>query len=446
MATTLLAFGSGDTILGLDSYPLASPGVGTRISMAAMPTASYSGNGTSGAGFKVTVTIGTPSGPGSVTGVAFLTSIAGGTATSSTGGTVTTGYQVGQGTTVTFVTSSSASLQTFLQGIYVGDTVPMGSTDNYRLTLTLNDNATGTKSFTQYYDTPAVCYLRGTSIATEQGDVTVEQLQIGDMVRTLDGSLKPVKFVGIQAFEPEFVAAAPSQRPVLIRKDAIAAGMPARDLYVSAMHSLYIDDVLVPAVALLNGRSIVRADVPGTVEYFHIELDAHEVIFAEGLPAESFIDDDSRAIFDNAFEYEALYGEGPVLSAYAPRIEEGYTVDAIRRRIATRAGVAFAAPAAPVKVIGHVERLQDGVVEGWATDEVNADTALELDILVDGESVGRTLANRYRTDLDHAGLAGGRCAFSMALPASATSLDQVQVRIAATGAELRKAAATVSAA
>jgi hypothetical protein len=85
---------------------------------------------------------------------------------------------------------------------------------------------------------------------------------------------------------------------------------------------------------------------------------------------------------------------------------------------------------------GHVERLEGGVLEGWVMDETANAAPVELDVLVDGEVVARVLANRYRTDLDHAGLAGGRCAFSVTLPASAVRLSQVVVRRAQDGAVL----------
>lgn len=444
MATTSLLFGDS-TLLGMTSATQISHASATRASFAALPTVSYSGTGpASGSEFTVAVSISsyTDAFP-NPSGVVYITSLgATGQATILGGGSISAGYSFGVGTAVIFTSSSSADLQAFLRGIYIGDTAPLSVSDHFKLNLQFDDGA-GQGGTALYYD--VACYLRGTGIATAQGDVAVEDLRIGDMLRTASGALKPVKFIGTQSFEAEFIAATPSQRPVLIRKDAIGEGLPARDLSVSAMHSLYIDDVLVPAVALVNGVSIVRADAPDGVEYFHIELDRHEVILAEGLPAESFIDDQSRAIFDNAFEYEALYGEGERIAPVAPRIEEGYTVDTIRRRIAARAGVAFAATAAPMSTVGHVERLQDGLLQGWVMNQDAADAAVELDILLDGEVVGRTIANRYRTDLDHAGLAGGRCGFTMMLPAAATSLDQVQVRIAATGIDLRKAAPMVAA-
>ena len=87
------------------------------------------------------------------------------------------------------------------------------------------------------------------------------------------------------------------------------------------------------------------------------------MILAEGVPAETFVDDDSRALFDNVSEYYDLYGIAESQSwLRAPRLEEGYRLEAIRRRIAARAG---SPPAAvPGALAGHVERLDDGELQG----------------------------------------------------------------------------------
>lgn len=442
MATTVLSFGTGNTLLGLETAPTStSPDTGYRASFQALPTVSYAGTAAAST-YTVTLSLLNWGFSGSNHGIGYLTTLAGGSAHDGSNNTLSAGSSFTTGTVVTFTTSTTSSLISFLKGLYLGDTQVITSTDHFKLTMTVSDGTTSAATNTIFYN--VACYLRGTGVTTEHGEVAVEDLRIGDKLRTLDGSLKPIKFIGTQMFEPEFIAATPSQRPVLIRQGAMGANLPARDLYLSPMHSVYVDEVMVPAVALENGVSILRADVPGNVEYFHLELDTHEVILAEGLPAESFIDDESRAVFDNAYEYEMLYGEGERIQPCAPRIEEGYQVEAIRRRFAEMAGVAQAEAAQPARLVGHVERIEDGVLEGWVMDQANGG-AVELEVLVDGETVGRTLANRYRTDLDHAGLAGGRCGFTMALPASASSLEQVQVRTVATGAELRKARAAATA-
>ena len=96
--------------------------------------------------------------------------------------------------------------------------------------------------------------------------------------------------------------------PVCIKAGALGDNVPARDLWISPNHAMYSRrGVLIEAKDLLNGISIVQAQAVETLEYFHIELDSHDVIIAEGALSESFIDDDNRGMFHNAHEYETLY-------------------------------------------------------------------------------------------------------------------------------------------
>lgn len=290
------------------------------------------------------------------------------------------------------------------------------------------NSGTGSSSTTPAY-TVAPCYVRGTLIAVPGGSCAVEDLRTGDVILTADGAAKPVKWIGVSFQTAADIAATPSLRPVLFQPDAIAPGIPTRALFVSPMHGMMIDDVIVPAAALVNGVTILRPDCAGNVDYFHVELDAHELILAEGAAGETFMDDASRAMFDNAAEYTALYGGETVSAMAAPRVQEGYLLEAIHRRLAGT-GVAGAVCG---ELHGVVERITDGVLEGWAT---NGAAPVELEVLVDGEVVSRLLANRFRTDLDDAGIPGGRAGFTVALPASVDSLKQVTVRSAAGGATL----------
>ncbi len=275
----------------------------------------------------------------------------------------------------------------------------------------------------------APCYGRGTLIGVPGGARAVEDLRIGDLIVTADGAAKPVKWIGTSFQTAAGVAATPSLRPVLFQPDAIAPGIPARALLVSPMHGMMIDEVIVPAAALVNGVTVLRPACTGGVDYFHVELDAHELILAEGAAGETFMDDASRTMFDNAAEYTALYGDEAPGEAVAPRVQEGYLLEAIHRRLA---GTAVASPVRG-ELRGLVERITDGILEGWATDGA---APAELEVLVDSEVVSRLLANRFRTDLDDAGIPGGRAGFTVVLPASVDSLGQVQVRSAASGAML----------
>ncbi len=323
--------------------------------------------------------------------------------------------------------AGAASLQAFIQSLHVS--APNGGPDSFQISFSLTDTTTSSgANWVQNFDTTAApCFAPGTRIAVPNGERAVDDLRIGDLVMTATGVAKKVKWLGRRSYTAAQVAANPHVRSVLVRKDAIAPGMPHRDMTLSPMHALLIDDCFVPAVSLINGVTILRNDELAPVSYIHIELDGHDVVFAEGQPAETFVDDASRQMFDNADEYYAIYGaDQGIVSFSAPRLEEGLQLEALRRRIAARAGLP--APAASTgKLRGHVERLEDGVMEGWVVDTASS-TPVELEVLVDGEVVATAIANRYRVDLDHAGIAGGQGGFTVALPASVTSLRQVAVR------------------
>jgi Hint domain len=102
--------------------------------------------------------------------------------------------------------------------------------------------------------------------------------------------------------------------------------------------------VLVPVEHLVNGASITRCEAVERIDYFHIELDSHDVILADGAAAETFVDCDSRQMFHNAAEFAELYpGENPPRWALcAPRLEEAEGIAALRQRLAKRAGIASA--------------------------------------------------------------------------------------------------------
>jgi len=126
--------------------------------------------------------------------------------------------------------------------------------------------------------------------------------------------------------------------PVLIKAGALADNVPRRDLWVSPLHAMFIDGVLVPAYALINDVSIVQATSVKRVEYFHLELDSHDVIVAEGALSETFLDDNSRDMFHNAAEYHRLYPNARRKPAEycAEMVEYGPELEAIRTRIAAR--------------------------------------------------------------------------------------------------------------
>ena len=137
-----------------------------------------------------------------------------------------------------------------------------------------------------------VCFLRGTSILTSLGATCVEDLAIGHLVGTAKGMSLPIKWIGRQHFkQDEGLRWDKAILPVRISRFALDELTPHRDLYVSPNHALFIDGVLIPAVYLVNGSSIVQVMPDGVkeIEYFHIELETHEVIFAEGAAVETLL-------------------------------------------------------------------------------------------------------------------------------------------------------------
>jgi hypothetical protein len=132
--------------------------------------------------------------------------------------------------------------------------------------------------------------------------------------------------------------------PVRIVRGAIAENVPHRDLLLSPDHALYLDGVLILVRQLLNGRTIRRDGTNRAVRYLHVELDAHAVLLAEGMPAESYLDTGNRGFFVNsavpALLHPVLTGERSELrwaGSCAPFHTEELTVRPIWRRLADRA-------------------------------------------------------------------------------------------------------------
>jgi hypothetical protein len=145
-----------------------------------------------------------------------------------------------------------------------------------------------------------VCYQAGTHILTPRGEVAVEDQREGDLVTTFSGRgpiHKPITWIGQMRESLDGHPDPEKAAPVRIRVGAVAENVPHRDLLVSPDHAICLDGVLIPAKELVNGVTITQELDFGEVQYFHIELEQHDIVLAEGLTAESYLDTGNRDAF-----------------------------------------------------------------------------------------------------------------------------------------------------
>jgi hypothetical protein len=178
------------------------------------------------------------------------------------------------------------------------------------------------------------CFCSGTRIATPEGEVSVEALTPGDRVLTADGKISTVKWLGRQ--EVDVHMNNPREiNPICITAGALGDNIPARGLWVSRDHAIGIDGYLLNAGALVNGSTIYQvAQMPlEGFTYYHVETDAHELLLAEGCPAESFADYTALNTFDNVDERDGrVVSEMPLPRISAPRM----LPDVIRQKVLSR--------------------------------------------------------------------------------------------------------------
>ena len=186
------------------------------------------------------------------------------------------------------------------------------------------------------------CYVTGTQIRCRHGDIAVENLRVGDLAVTASGAHRAICWIGSRTLRGDFSGRS-IIAPVRIAAHAFGPDKPIRDLYVSPAHAICIDilgEFFVPALALVNGSTIKQIDM-ATITYWHVEFDTHDVLIAENLPAESYLEMENRAAF--VAQGSSVICGDPTTSERThrdfcrPYFESGPLVDTVRVRLQTRA-------------------------------------------------------------------------------------------------------------
>ena len=233
--------------------------------------------------------------------------------------------------------------------------------------------------------TDPVCFAAGTLIRTVSGDVTVEDLAVGDLAVTASGEHRPIRWLGSRTVDCRSHPDPAKAQPIRIARDAFGPGKPSRDLLVSPEHSLCVtcvEEVLIPAVALLNGATVAYADLD-TVTYWHVELDSHDILFANDLPAESFLEmGANRGFFGarggaNGSEVPAEALARTHADFCRPFVDGGPVLAFARDQLAARAARLGWTPSCAVTIAGDADGrpLRPVVIGGEALFSFAAETA-----------------------------------------------------------------------
>jgi len=256
-------------------------------------------------GLTVTDIYSTTLNSATVTAGGFLT---GDTLTVGTPGGLTPSFS--NGTLTLTGVASVATYQTALASVAynfaAGNDPTGGGADNSRaISWVVNDGVTSSAAASSSLNVQAgaVCFAAGTLILTTRGEVLVEHLTTSDHAVTVSDGVevaRPVKWVGRRRIDLAAHPRPATVAPIRIARGAVADSVPRRDLLVSPDHAIFIDGVLICARQLINGTTIRQDATYRSIEYFHVELDAHALLQAEGLPAESYLDTGNRGFFSNS--------------------------------------------------------------------------------------------------------------------------------------------------
>ena len=188
-----------------------------------------------------------------------------------------------------------------------------------------------------------VCFASGTRVSTARGNIEVEALQVGELVVTASGALRPITWLGHRIIDCRRHPRPHKAMPVRIAAHAFGENRPARDLVVSPGHSICVDlmgETLIPAGILENGTTIRREDVD-SVTYWHVELDSHDILLAENLLCESYLEIGNRGFFADGGVVALGAGPDALMRTHAdfcrPFVDSGPQLEAVKARLKKRA-------------------------------------------------------------------------------------------------------------
>jgi hypothetical protein len=181
-----------------------------------------------------------------------------------------------------------------------------------------------------------LCFAMGTQLQTGRGMIAVEELLVGEKVAAHFAGTAPIVWIGKRTIDCRRHARPEGVHPVRVRAGAFGEGVPFRDVFLSPDHAVFAGDVLVPVRELINGTSIAQVPVD-EVTYYHVELRHHDVVFAEGLPAESYLDTGNRTNFQGEAGVIKLHPEFTALAwdalGCAPLVLAGPELEAVKRLV-----------------------------------------------------------------------------------------------------------------
>ena len=144
----------------------------------------------------------------------------------------------------------------------------------------------------------APCFAAGTRVLSARGLIAVEALRVGDRLVTAAGRKRRLRWIGHRVVDCARHPRPELAWPVRVRAGAFEPGVPDRDVRLSPDHAVWMGQALVPVKYLVNGATIVQ-ERTARVSYFHLELDSHDVLLADGLAVESYLDTGNRHQFGN---------------------------------------------------------------------------------------------------------------------------------------------------